>query len=160
MQSTTLHFFCGLIGSGKSTLAQKIAADENAVVVSEDAWLSALWPEEVTSLDAYRIHARRVKDVLWPHIADLLARGVTVVLDFPANNPSQRQRFHELTGASSHGHLLHVLDTPIDVCRARLKARNAAGAHPFQPSDADFDLFARYYEPPTEEEGFTLKTWR
>jgi len=44
---------------------------------------------------------------------------------------------------------------PDAVCQARLRLRNPAGAHPFTVTDAEFDLFSRYFVPPAPAEGFT-----
>lgn len=154
-----LHFFCGLIASGKSTLARKIAAEETAILFEEDAWLGGLWPDAVTSLDAYRLHSRRLKTMLWPHVGALLARGLTVVMDFPANTRGQRAAFAELLALGNAEHVLHYLEAPAALCRERLAARNAAGDHPFAPSVEDFERFARYFEPPQPGEGFTVRVW-
>ncbi len=48
-------------------------------------------------------------------------------------------------GLSTFAHQLHVLDVPDAVCKARLRLRNAEGAHPV--TDAEFDL-SRYFVPP------------
>jgi predicted kinase len=53
-------------------------------------------------------------------------------------------------------HRLHFLDVPDDVCKARLRARNAAGTHAFEASDAEFDLFTSYFVPPSPDEGFEV----
>jgi len=51
---------------------------------------------------------------------------------------------------------LHLLATPDEVCRQRLRARNAVGRHEFTVSDAEFDELARYFEPPGAGEGFDI----
>ncbi len=44
--SATLHFLCGKIASGKSTLAQQLVRGQQAVLLSEDTWLAALYPDK------------------------------------------------------------------------------------------------------------------
>src|SRR6056297_1047756 len=44
----TLHMLCGRICSGKSTLAARLAAASGTVLVTEDTWLDALYPDELT----------------------------------------------------------------------------------------------------------------
>jgi len=51
---------------------------------------------------------------------------------------------------------LHFLDLPDDVCRARLHARNAAGTHAYQASDAEFDQFTAHFVAPDAGEGFAV----
>jgi len=53
-------------------------------------------------------------------------------------------------------HALHLLDVPDEVCKARLRARNAAGDHPFETSDAEFDQISRHFVAPTADEGFDV----
>lgn len=47
----TLIFFCGKMGAGKSTLSRQLAEAENCILISEDAWLAALYPDEIKDFD-------------------------------------------------------------------------------------------------------------
>ena len=40
-----LIFFCGKMAAGKSTLSKELAAQEQAVLLVQDQWLSHLFPE-------------------------------------------------------------------------------------------------------------------
>ena len=51
---------------------------------------------------------------------------------------------HSLIDEASVAHELHLLDVPDAVCKQRLLERNAGGKHPFQVSEADYDLFTSY----------------
>nr|WP_240458288.1 AAA family ATPase [Vibrio neptunius] len=42
-----LFFFCGKMGAGKSTKSKCVAAENNAILVSEDDWLSAHYPSQI-----------------------------------------------------------------------------------------------------------------
>lgn len=42
------------------------------------------------------------------------------------------------------------------VCKARLRARNASGEHPYQTDDAQFDQFTRHFVAPGDAEGFRV----
>ncbi|ASC89648.1 ATP-binding protein, partial [Alcaligenes faecalis] len=53
-------------------------------------------------------------------------------------------------------HELHYLDVADELCKARLHARNASGEHPFETTEAQFDLFSRYFVAPQESEGFHI----
>jgi hypothetical protein len=55
------------------------------------------------------------------------------------------RRVYEQAGAN---HQLHFLDVPDDVCRERLRRRNAAGTHDFAASDEEFDLITSHFMPP------------
>jgi hypothetical protein len=53
-------------------------------------------------------------------------------------------------------HELHQLDIPDTICKQRLRERNAAGKHPFQATEADYDLFTSYFVPPGPREDFNV----
>ena len=91
-----------------------------------------------------------------PHIVDILQQGLSIVLDFPANTVSNRNRMRSLITQSSAAHELHLLDVPDTICKQRLQERNAGGKHPFQVSEADYDLFTSYFVPPGPSEGFNV----
>ncbi len=57
---------------------------------------------------------------------------------------------------SGAAHQLHHLDMSDEVCRARLHRRNAAGTHEYTVTDAEFELFTRYFVAPTPDEGFDV----
>jgi predicted kinase len=126
------------------------------VVVSEDFWLSRLFGPEMKDVTDYVRCARRLREAVGPHIQDLLRFGVSVVLDFPANTPATRAWMRTLFEAAGADHCLHFLDVPDEVCKARLRARNAAGTHDFAASDAQFDLITSYFVPPSEAEEFKV----
>ena len=79
----TLHFLCGKMATGKSTLYNALAVEKNAVLICEDLWLSRLYPTEIASFDNYLMYSARPKDIMKPHLTDLLRQGTCVVLDFP-----------------------------------------------------------------------------
>lgn len=47
MATPTLHLMCGKIASGKSTLAKALATEHAAILLSEDHWLSRLYPQQI-----------------------------------------------------------------------------------------------------------------
>lgn len=154
-----VHFFCGKIGSGKSTLAAEIASESGAILISEDNWTSTLWPNELESLEDYREKSARLKKALWPLASQVLQAGTSLVLDFPANTVPQRRTLKALVDMAGVSHTLHLLDTPGEVCKARLKARNAAGEHAYQVTEEQFEQFSSFFVPPAEEEALNVKVW-
>jgi len=60
-----------------------------------------------------------------------------------------------LIDRSGAAHELHLLDVPDVICKQRLRERNAS-AHPFQVSEAEYDLFTSYFVPPQPDEGFNV----
>jgi len=152
----TLHLLCGKIGAGKSTLSQQLAAKPRHVLISEDAWLATLHPGEIHSVADYLQRAATLRSVLTDHLRTLLRAGVSVVLDFPFNTPATRGWAREVFSPVGAAHQLHFLDIADEVCKARLRARNACGEHPFQASDEEFEQITRHFVAPAAEEGFMV----
>lgn len=153
---TTLYLLCGKIGAGKSTLARQLAARPATVLLSEDHFNATLFPDELKTIDDYTKYSARVRAAMGPHVVALLKAGLSVVLDFQANTLASRRWMRTLIDDSGAAHELHFLDTPDETCKRRLRARNAAGEHPYQVSDADYALFTRHFVPPTPGEGFNV----
>lgn len=152
-----LMLFCGKMAAGKSTLARQLAEREGAILFSQDEWIDALFPGAVINVATYLEYSGRINRVLAPYVVSLLARGVPVVLDFPANTRNQRAWFRQIIDRSGADHELHFVDTPDAISRAQLKARSAH-LPPGTPwtTDADFDLIASHFVAPAEDEGFTV----
>jgi predicted kinase len=151
-----LHMLCGKIAAGKSTLAHRLASQPSTVLISEDYWLSRLYKDEMHTVADFIRFSRRLREAMGSHIEALLRAGVSVVLDFHANTVSSRQWMRGIFERAGAGHCLHYLDVPDDVCKARLRQRNADGAHDFAASDAEFDEITSYFVAPSEDEGFEV----
>ena len=151
-----LHMVCGKIGSGKSTLTIRLAAEPKTIRISEDDWLARLYPDEIRTVADYVRCAGRLRDAMAGHIETLLLAGVSVVLDFPSNTVSSRQWARGLFEKAGAAHRLHHLDVPDEVCKSRLRTRNAAGEHPFETSDAEFDEITSHFVAPQTDEGFDV----
>ncbi|MFH6782997.1 MULTISPECIES: AAA family ATPase [Methylobacterium] len=156
VSNAVLHLVCGKISAGKSTLAAGLAAQPGTILVREDQWLAGLYPGEQNTLDEYVRNTRRLRGVMGPHLVALLRAGLSVVLDFPANTPQSRAWMRSIVLEAEAEHQLHYLEADDALCKARLRARNAAGTHEFTVSDEEFDLFTRYFVPPGPEEGFVV----
>ncbi|WP_218016246.1 AAA family ATPase [Sphingomonas asaccharolytica] len=156
MSTGALHLITGKIAAGKSTLSAKLAAETGGLVLAEDYWLPTLYPAQITSLDDYRRDSGRLRTAIAPLIVDLLRRDLTIILDFPANTVASRTWMRGLADAAGITATLHFLDLPDDICRARLHARNAAGTHAYQASDAEFDQFTAHFAQPEGSEGFRI----
>lgn len=156
-----LVFFCGKMGAGKSTLARHMAQDMNALLLSEDEWLAALFPDQIQGLDDYIQYSRRLKSILGAHVRGVLKAGVSVVMDFPANTVTQRNWFREIFEPDRIDHELVFIDVDDTTCLRQIAARALA-----EPSRAKFDTEAlfrqvtRHFQPPSTEEGFTIRLVR
>lgn len=152
----TLHMLCGKVAAGKSTLAARLAEAPSTILIAQDPWMAALYPEELRSIADYVRLVPRLRAAMGPHIAALLRAGLSVVLDWPANTRASRAWMRSIFEAAASAHQLHVLDVPDEVCLARLSARNAKGLHEYQVSEAEFTELTSHLELPTPDEGFDV----
>jgi predicted kinase len=126
------------------------------LLISEDHWTSHLFSDDLQTIDDYGRLSGRLRAAMGPHVVDILRQGLSVVLDFPANTVSNRNWMRSLISEANAAHQLHLLDVPDTVCKQRLRQRNQSGEHPFQVSEAEYDLFTRYFVPPGPGEGFNV----
>lgn len=153
----TLFFFCGKMGAGKSTKSKFVATENNAVLISEDDWLSAHYPSQIQTFDDYIKYSNLIKPFVKSHVQNLLNAGVNVVMDFPANTIKQRAWFVSLCVEVGSEHELWYLDLTDEQCLSQIAKRRAE-----QPERAMFDTEAvfhhvtQYFEVPTESENLNL----
>ena len=156
LNDATLHLLCGKIAAGKSTLTAQLGKLANTIVVSEDHWLSRLYPGEMASIADYVRCSARLRDAMSAHLVAILKSSTSIVLDFPANTPANRAWMRMIFEEAGASHQLHFLDVPDAVCKARLRARNARGEHEFAATDEQFELITRHFVAPTPDEGFNI----
>ena len=155
--NATLVFLCGKMAAGKSTLARALADRHDAILLVQDELLDGLYPGEITDLSGFARCSARLRTALEAHICALLGQGLSVVLDFPGNTTAQRAWFRRMFERANAGHELHFVDAPDDVCKRQLRERSRdlpAGA-PWT-TEAEFEAVAVYFQPPAEDEGFTV----
>ena len=152
-----LFFFCGKMGAGKSTKSKVVAAENNAVLVSEDDWLSAHYPSQIQTFDDYITYSTLIKPFIKRHIQNLLNIGVNVVMDFPANTVKQRAWFVTMCAEVECEYELWYLDLTDEQCLSQIAKRRIE-----QPQRAKFDTEAvfhhvtQYFEAPTAIEKLNL----
>lgn len=152
-----LIFLCGKMASGKSTLARDLAERENAVLLVQDEFLDKLFPGEITDVPAFVKYSSRLKDAVAPHICSLLAKGISVVLDFPGNTKAQRAWFRELFESANAEHELHFIDASDALCKRQLKDRSKElPPGVVWTTEAEFEAINAYFQPPSNDEGFNI----
>jgi predicted kinase len=152
-----LIFLCGKMAAGKSTLARDLAERERAVLLVQDQFLDCLYPDEIVDIPGFVKYSSRLKNALEPHVCALLAKGVSVVLDFPGNTKAQRAWFRGMFERAGVEHELHFVDASDALCKSQLKNRSkdlAAGAA--WTTDAEFEAITVYFQPPSADEGFNV----
>ena len=157
----TLILLSGKMGAGKSTRSKELSDDRNAVLISEDAWLAALYPNQITAFEDYLRYSALLKPLLRAHVVDLLRAGVDVVMDFPANTVKQRRWFKTILADAGAENLLVYLKVSDALCLNQIEKRRVEN-----PERAAFDTesmfheVTRYFQEPEPSEGFTIRVER
>lgn len=156
-KTATLTFFCGKMGAGKTTRSKTIAAETNAVLLSEDEWLAAHYPGQINTFDAYLQFAAVIRPFVKTHVQHILATGTHVVMDFPANTAKQRAWFKQLCAEIDCEHELIFLDVSNEQCLTQIAKRRVE-----QPQRAQFDTekvfnhVTRFFETPQDSEWLNI----
>jgi predicted kinase len=157
----TFVFFCGKMGAGKSTLSHKISQELNAILLSEDDWLSTLYPEEIKNFDDYLKYSNRLKPLLKSHIRSILNLGISAVMDFPANTRNQRAWFKDIFFNEDIPHRLIYLDVGDKTCLEQIaKRRETSPDRALFDTEEVFRHVTSFFQPPSEDEGFSIEIVR
>jgi predicted kinase len=154
----TLCFLIGKMGAGKSTYSQSMAGDASKIVISEDDWLSVLYPDEISNFDDFLVRHARLLELIKPHVQNILRSGVSVVMDFPANTIDSRKWFLGIANEVGADHQAVYLKASDSLCLERLAMRRIQ-----QPERAKFDneevfrAVTQYFESPQIDEALSLK---
>jgi len=111
------------MGAGKSTMAAEVAKKNDALLLSEDEWLSTLYPGAISSLEDYIEYSRRIKPIIKSLVQKALASGIDVVIDFPANTVAQRKWLVSLSEEIEAAHQLLYLNVPNEICLEQIEKR-------------------------------------
>ncbi len=110
-------------GSRQVDERKDLADRANAILLVQDELLERLFPDEITDIPTFIDRSLRLRTALAPHICAMLAKGVSIVLDFPGNTRAQRAWFRDLFERAHVDHELHFVDASDAVCKRQLKDR-------------------------------------
>jgi predicted kinase len=142
--SGRLILVCGLPGSGKTTLAKALESNVRAIRFSPDDWLDAL------SINLHREDVRaKVEALQWKFAQELLAQGLTVIIEWGTWARSERDTLRLGARALGAAVELHYVSAPADVLFERLQRRGRE--NPPIERDALFE-WVEIFQAPTIEE--------
>ena len=143
-KSGRLIVVCGLPGSGKTTLALALESRLHAIRFSPDDWMDAL------SVSLYDEDVReRIEALQWKLAQDLLAQGLTVIIEWGTWAGSERDTLRLGARALGAAVELHYLTAPVGVLFERLQRRGR------ENPPIERDALARWmeiFQVPTAEE--------
>lgn len=145
---------CGKICSGKSTYAEWLRKKNNAVLLSIDEIMLAMFGQYVGEMhDEY---VARTEKYLFGKSLEIIESGINVVLDWGVWTRSERaeaRKFYESRGIAYE---LHYIDISDAVWRERISKRNnAISEGSLDAYYVDENLAAKFganFEPPTDKE--------
>ena len=155
MSKGVLTFFCGKMGAGKTAKSREIAQKRNAVLLSEDEWLEAIYPNKIASLEAYIKYSGQLRPQMKKLVQSILTAGTDVVMDFPANTIPQREWFRSIFSEIQALHNLIYIDLPNEVCIEQVVKRRTEQPERAATDTAEmFEQVTKYFVAPTSDEGF------
>jgi predicted kinase len=158
MKRGSLTFFSGKMGAGKTTKSREISQKRNAVLISEDEWLEAIYPNSIASLKDYIKYSARLKPQMKKLVQSILAAGTDVVMDYPANTVLQRNWFRSIFSEIQAPHELVYIDLSDSVCLEQVgKRRLEQPERAATDTVAMFEQVTKHFVAPTPDEGFNTK---
>ena len=146
------------MGAGKSTKSKQVSQDRNAILISEDEWLSTLYPNQITSFDDYLHYSSVLKPLVKTHVVNILRVGADVVMDFPANTVNQRKWFKELISEANAPNELIYLNVSNEICLKQIEKRRIE--HPeraIYDTESMFNEVTNFFQEPDQSEGFHIQ---
>lgn len=102
----------------------------------------------------YPTAASHCRDLIWDTAVQVLYAGIPVVLDWNLWSRERRSEWVVRAAAAGSTCILHYLEVPLQTAINRAQSRTEQTAHKLS-GDAVRHL-AHIFEPPSEQEGFTL----
>ena len=139
-----LVVICGLPGSGKSTLARELEQGLPAIRFCPDEWMQAL------AINLHKEGTRaKIEALQWELVQTLLARGLTVIIEWGSWARSERDALRSGARALGAAVELRYLSAPADVLFERIQRRG------MEDPPIEREAVARWleaFEAPTPEE--------
>jgi predicted kinase len=148
MKRPTMFLTVGLPGMGKTTYARRLEVDHDALRLTKDEWMKALYGLENPSSASDVIEGRLIQIGL-----RTLQLGVNVIVDFGLWSRDERTALRDAAARSGADVVIAFFDLPLVEQLRRLRARLAANPHETWPiSEAELRVWAAKFQRPTRGE--------
>lgn len=147
----TLYLMVGLPGSGKTTRARTIASACDALCLTPDEWILALYGNDLGRMERDAVRDP-IEALQWQVAERALALGCSVILDWGLWSRAERAAYRKEAEALGATVRVIYLDAPIDELWSRIAGRAESAAGTLQITRSDLEEWATWFEPPGEEE--------
>lgn len=145
------------MGAGKSTKSKALTIEKNAVLLSEDDWLVAHYPDQIHAFEDYLKFSAIIKPFVKSHVQQIINTGTNVVMDFPANTVQQRAWFKQLCTEIGCEHEMIFLDLSDERCLSQIAKRRTEQPERAQfDNEATFNHVTAFFEIPSENEELNI----
>ena len=145
---------CGKICSGKSTYAEKLRIENNAVLLSIDEIMLALFGLYVG--DKHDEYVEKTEKYLFDKSVEIIETDINVILDWGLWTKAERIYAREFYSTRKIEHEIHFIDISDETWRERLDKRNrsiARGETIAYPVDDNLAAkFGAIFEMPQKDE--------
>ena len=149
-----VYLICGKICCGKTTYAQKLCKEKNAVLLSVDEIMLALFGQHCG--DRHDEYVEKTEKYLLNKSMELISKDINVVLDWGFWTKAERESAKGFYKSRSIQCELHYIDISDETWKSRLSKRNKAMlANKTSAYYVDDNLavkFASIFEVPSEDE--------
>ena len=151
-----VYLICGFIGAGKTTFAKKLEEKTGAVRITKDEWSIRLIGNDPT-IDGYAEWDRKIIGLSRDVAFYLAEKGIDVIIDEGFWEKETRDEMRRRIAAIGAKAVMYYVETPIETIRERVVGRNNnLTKESFKISREMLDNYLKNWEPPTEDEDYTL----
>ncbi|HEX2946244.1 MAG TPA: ATP-binding protein [Clostridia bacterium] len=145
---------CGKICSGKSTYANQIKQKYNAVVLSCDELMLALFEEQLG--DRHNIILNKVKDYIYQLAEQIAATNTDVILDFGFWTRTEREKVRSYFNSKGIKTELHYIRVSPEVWLSNMERRNESlhngGMKSYYIDETMKQLLSEQFQEPDSDE--------
>ena len=145
---------CGKLCSGKSTYARALASRGNAVILSVDEIMLALFGTDAGEM--HDVYVERLRAYLYDKAVEIVRGGFDVILDLGLWKRQQRDEARAFFGERGIACEIRYIEIEDDEWRRCIELRNAAIARgevsAYPVDDGLMRKFAAMFEPPQDGE--------
>ncbi len=149
-----VFLICGKICCGKSTYAERLRVENNAVLLSIDEIMLAVFGPYAG--DKHDEYTERLRSYLLEKSVDIIGSGIDVILDWGFWTKRKRAEAREFYAARNIEYEFHYIDISEEVWKERIAQRNRSVLNgEISAYIVDSGLEAKFeslFEPPDEDE--------